>query len=253
MLAQELGMIKALWWRDMLRLAKERSRWVGVVIQPLLVWIFIGYGVNASFGTSEQNYLQYFFPGIMVMSILFTTIYATMSIIEDRSMGFLQAVLVAPGSRASLVFGKILGVTSIGLIQSAVFLALAPWAGYSYGNISWFGVTLLLTVSLMGFTAMNFSFAWVINSTQGYHAIMNVLLIPLWMLSGAIFPTGPTWLKDIMLFNPMTYVVKGLRSTLSGHVSWNETCAPLLILFIFSLLTFYWAIRVCSRNKSQNS
>lgn len=253
MLTKDLGMIKALWWRDMLRLVREPLRWVGVVIHPLLVWIFIGYGIDSSFGanfgSAQQNYLHYFFPGIMVMSILFTTIYATMSIIEDRSMGFLQSVLVAPGSRGALVLGKIMGVTSIGLIQSLIFLILAPWAGYSYGDISWIGVVIILAISLLGLTAMNFSFAWIINSTQGYHAVMSVLLIPLWMLSGAIFPTGPIWLKAVMALNPMSYVVKGLRSTLLGTCSWNDTYLPLLLLLIFFLTAFYIAVKVCSKNK----
>jgi len=248
---QDFGMIKALWLRDMIRLVRERTRWIGVVIHPLLVWLLFGYGLDGSFGTfqfsskTSTSYLQYFYPGIMVMSILFTTIYATMSIIEDRSMGFLQAVLVAPGSRNAMVFGKILGVTTIGLIQSLIFLALAPWAGYSILNISWGGVFLILSLGLMGFTAMNFSFAWIINSTQGYHAIMNVLLLPLWMLSGALFPSGPPWLQNIMAWNPMTYVVSGLRFALHGQS--ENLMTPLLVLFIFSGITFLIAGYTCRR------
>lgn len=248
MLKHELGMVKSLWSRDMLRLWKEHTRWIGVVIHPLLMWVFIGYGIDRSFGSEGSSYLAYFYPGVIVMSILFTTIYATMSIIEDRSEGFLQAVLVAPGSRPAMLWGKIAGVTSVGLIQAAIFLALSPWAGFQITTISWLSVAATVIVSLVGFTAMNFAFAWKINSTQGYHAIMNVVLIPLWMLSGAIFPKGPPWLETLMRFNPLTYVVTGLRKGMEGATLFSQDMlVPLITLTAFAILTFQIASFCCRR------
>jgi ABC-2 type transport system permease protein len=250
MLIFEWATIKTLWCRDMLRLLKEQTRWIGVVIHPLLVWLVIGYGIQTSYSTDQGiSYLKYFFPGIIVMSILFTTIYATMSIIEDRASGFLQAVMVAPGSNCALIIGKIFGVTSIGLIQVIIFCAIAPWAGFSWSEISWFSLFITSLMSLVALTAMNFSFAWALNSTQGYHAIMSVLLIPLWMLSGAIFPSGPAWLTFFMKFNPLYYVVQGIRNSLLGHPLISiEIYQPLLILSCFGVLMFCGATKVMKRS-----
>jgi ABC-2 type transport system permease protein len=131
--SEELSVISTLWRRDMLHLLRERSRWLGVVLQPLLFWLLLGSGLSGSFRAPQHggaSYLVYFFPGTLVMVLLFTTIFATISVIEDRQSGFLQGVLVAPGSRAATVLGKTAGVTSLALVQAALLLLLAPLAGY---------------------------------------------------------------------------------------------------------------------------
>ena len=122
--------------------------------------------------------------------VLFTAIFSTISVIEDRHHGFLQAVLVAPASRTALVLGKTLGGVAIALMQAAALVALAPLAGFSLGAMSWPMLAASLFFSALGFTALGFAIAWWIDSTQGYHAIMSVALIPLWMLSGAMFPAS---------------------------------------------------------------
>ncbi len=218
--AQEWGVFSALWRRDMLRLKRERSRWAGVVLQPLMFWFIIGSGMADVFhieGVNKVSYLRYFFPGILVMIVLFTAIFATISIIEDRQTGFLQSVLVAPGSRAAMVLGKIAGVISLALIQAGIFVALAPFAGYSYGEIHW--VQLFLSVVLMcgGLTAIGIAMAWILDSAQAYHALMSVLLLPLWIMSGAMFPTREeSWVDWVMTCNPMTYGVATAREAMSG-------------------------------------
>ena len=219
-LSIELGLIRALWQRDLIRLMRERSRWLGVVLQPLLFWLLIGSGMGQTFTIkgSDVDYLTFFFPGILVMVMLFTTIFASMAIIEDRQQGFLQQVIVAPGSRLSLVLGKVAGVTSVALAQIALCMVVAPSAGYPLGTISWGTLLGIVVLGCVGLAGLSFLMAWLINSTHGYHAIMAVLLLPLWLISGAMFPAQEGWIETVMTLNPMTYMVDGIRIALNGGV-----------------------------------
>ena len=246
-LAWELGTISALWHRDLLRLVRERSRWIGVVLQPLLFWIVIGSGMDRVFtlpGAEGTSYRAWFFPGILVMIVLFTTIFATMSVIEDRQSGFLQQVLVSPGSRLSLVLGKVAGVTTMALIQAALFLPVAPLAGFPFGGISWLSLLAVVVLACVSLTAVNLAMAWVLGSTQGYHAIMSVVLIPLWILSGAMFPPSDGWIGAVMAANPLAYAVDGVRAALggAGHIPLD-----LAVLAGASVLALALAVRTCSR------
>ena len=162
------------------------------------------------------DYLEYFFPGILAMVVLFTAVFATMSVIEDRQRGFLQQVMVVPGSRASFVLGKTAGVTTMALVQCLLCVLAAPAAGISLGGIHWPLLLLSLTLGCIGLTAVNFAMAWVINSTAGYHAIMGVLLLPLWIVSGAMFPPSGNWVGPVMAANPMSYLVDATRHSLYG-------------------------------------
>src|SRR5690606_25857903 len=132
----------------------------------------------------------------VVMILLFTSIFATISIIEDRKEGFLQSVLVAPIPRATLVLGKIAGATTLGLVQGALFMLLAPLVV----DISAAAIPLTILVLALvafGLTGLGYLIAWSMDSTQGFHAIMNLFLIPMWLLSGAVFPASgaPEWLQ----------------------------------------------------------
>lgn len=219
-LAQEWGVIHALWKRDLLRLMRERSRWIGVVAQPLMFWLMIGAGMADSFrmpGAEEVGYLQYFYPGILSMIVLFTAIFATISVVEDRLAGFLQGVMTAPGSRTAMVLGKVAGVVTMALVQSALFLALAPLAGYPLTQIHWPLLLAAIVVSCSGLTALGFMMAWILPSTAAYHAVMSVVLFPLWILSGAMFPPPSNWMGGLMQFNPMTHMVVGVQSALHGR------------------------------------
>lgn len=214
---QELGTISALWQRDMLRLRKEKSRWLGVVLQPMLFWVIIGSGMTAGFSLpGGGDYLSYFYPGILVMIVLFTTIFASISVIEDRQSGFLQSVLVSPGSRCAMLAGKISAVTTLALLQSILFLVLAPAAGFPFGQIAWGWTFVVIVLSCAGLTALNLAVAWLFTSVQGYHAIMSVVMLPLWVLSGAMFPPPDGWLGALMEVNPLTYMVAGVRGALEG-------------------------------------
>ena len=207
-----------LWLREIVRFWRQRSRIVGALGSPLVFWFLIGSGLNRSFQGGpamplQGGYLEYFYPGTLALILLFTAIFSTISIVEDRQEGFLQGVLVAPVPLAAIVVGKVLGSTTLAVMQGAVFLLLAPFAQVQIHLVdlpALFGVMVLVSFGLSG---MGFLVAWWLDSTQGFHAIMNIFLIPLWILSGALFPASGAagWVRALMLVNPMTYGVSALR------------------------------------------
>ncbi|MGD0825131.1 MAG: ABC transporter permease, partial [Terriglobales bacterium] len=157
-----------LWWREVVRFYRQRARVVGVILSPLLFWIVIGSGFGTSFrsgqAAGQQHYLDYFYPGTLVMIILFTAIFTMMSVIEDRNEGFLLSVLVAPVPRAAIVLGKVLGGTTLAAAQGLIFLIFAPFVGVHFTFAS-FGL-IVLTVFLVSFalTALGFAIAWPMDS-----------------------------------------------------------------------------------------
>jgi len=237
--------------RDLRRFFRQRSRVVGALVQPLIFWLVIGSGLAGSFrmpGQEGVGYVQYFYPGIVMLVVLFTSIFTTMSVIEDRHKGFLQAVLVAPASRTALVLGKTLGGVTIALVQAALFLALMPLARFDVRTVDWPLVAGMLLATSIGLSSMGFAIAWWLDSTQGYHVVMSVLLIPLWILSGAMFPVegAAGWLRAIMKVNPMAYCVSGIRRGLYGHGS-GSPLVELAVVGAFAVIATVLAAWVCSR------
>ena len=218
-LRDDLATVRVLWWRDLLRFLRQPTRLVGALAQPVVFWLLIGGGMSSTFqygGAPGVGYMQYFYPGIVVMMVLFASIFGTITVIEDRHAGFLQAVLVGPGSRAAVVVGKSLGVGSVGLVQAAVCLALAPLAGFPYGGVDWLTLAAFLVVGALGLSAFGFALAWLTDSSQAYHAVMSIVLLPGWVLSGAMFPPSAEHpvLQSLMRGNPMSYLVSGVRGAL---------------------------------------
>src|SRR5581483_9151214 len=209
-----------LWWRELVRFYRQRSRVIGVIASPLLFWVVIGSGFGTSFrsgnAAGQQHYLDYFYPGALIMIVLFTSIFTMMSVIEDRKQGFLLSVLVAPVPRSSIVLGKVLGGTTLSAVQGLIFLVFAPLVGVHLDLLRF--LLVVVTVFLLSFslTALGFAIAWPMDSTQAFHAIINLFLIPLWLLSGALFPLAGAsgWLRLLMRINPLTYGVEALRTLL---------------------------------------
>lgn len=213
----------SLWQRELVRFFRQRSRVIGAVLPPVLFWFLIGSGLGTSFKLDSMpgcplgdgNYLQYFFPGTVALIVLFTAIFSTISVIEDRHEGFLQSVLVAPLSREGLALGKVMGGTTLAFLQAGAFLCLLPLTGMSV-ELSQLPFLLAdLLIVAFGLTSLGFFLAWKLDSTQGFHAIMNLFLIPMWLLSGALFPLSgaPAWLRVAMHANPLTYGVSALQMT----------------------------------------
>ncbi len=256
-----LAAIGVLLRRDLKRFFRQRSRVAGALVQPLIFWLVIGGGLAGSFklpGASDVGYVQYFYPGIIVLVLLFTSIFSTMSVIEDRQGGFLQAVLVSPASRTAVVLGKTLGGVTVALLQAALFLALAPFAGFDLRAVDWPLVVVALFATSVALSSLGFALAWWLNSTQGYHVVMSVLLIPLWVLSGAMFPASGArgGLGAVMRWNPVAYAVAALRRGLYGprYGSLAEavgvgssTALELAVVCGFAVIAVLAAARLCAR------
>ena len=241
--------------REIVRFRRQRSRVVGAVGPPLVFWFLISSGLGDSFnpgvGTRGTTSLEFLFPGTLLLIMLFTAIFSTISVIEDRREGFLQSVLVAPGSRGGLVLGKMLGGTVLALVQVLLVLAIAAFVGLRLGSLSYLLTAGVLFVIGFGFTGLGFLIAWKLDSTQGFHAIINLFLIPLWLLSGALFPASGAsgWIRVAMQVNPLSYGVELLRralfpATATGGVS---TEAALGVLAAFCAAMFVIAYGEASR------
>ena len=212
--------VYSLWWRELIRFLRQPSRLAGAFAMPLIFWFLIGTGLSSSFrlpGSPESvDYLEYFFPGTVVLLVLFGAIFSTFSVIDDRNAGFLQGVMVAPISRFAIVLGKVLGGATLAWLQGVLVLLLAPLAGIALTPMSVLAAAGVLALLAVAMTSLGFAFAWKIDSTQGYHAVMNVVLLPMWFLSGAFFPVAgaPVWLEWIMRLNPLSYGTVAFRTVL---------------------------------------
>ena len=246
-----------LWWREVVRFYRQRARVVGVIASPVLFWLVIGSGFGRSFssgGGTKQHYLDYFYPGALIMIVLFTSIFTMMSVIEDRKEGFLLSVLVAPVSRSAIVLGKVMGGTTLAAVQGLIFLVFAPFVGIHLGLSVFLLAALIVFLVSFALTALGFAIAWPMDSTQAFHAIINLFLIPLWLLSGALFPlsSASSWLRLLMEINPLTYGVEALRSVLypasPGEFS---LVASMATLILFSLVMFGIAFLMVNRRTTK--
>ncbi len=222
-LGYDLATVRVLLRRDLARFFRQPSRLAGALGQPIIFWLVIGSGMAATFRMpgAALGYLQFFYPGVVLMVVLFAAIFTTVSVIEDRHEGFLQAVLAGPGSRAALVVGKVLGSASVALSQAALFLVLAPAAGFPLRGVDWPLLAVALGLAALGLAALGFTVAWAIDNVQGYHAIQMTLLVPLWVMSGAMFPMSADHpaLAAVMSANPVAYAVSAARRALGGELA----------------------------------
>ena len=210
--------------REWTRFFRQRNRVVSAVVQPLLFWVLFGTGLRGSFaGAGEQGFLEYFLPGTVALIVLFTAIFATISVIEDRREGFMQAVLVAPVGRLPVLMGKVLGGAAIAWVQAIVFLVLA----YAFGTVPLSATVIpllgLLAIMALAMCSLGMIVAWPMDSTQGFHAVMMLGLMPMWLLSGAFFPIpamgsdaswGQVFLHWVMRCNPLSYSLAEMRRLL---------------------------------------
>lgn len=249
--------ITTLWQREIVRFYRQRSRIIGALATPILFWLVLGSGFAGSFQASEGletlGYAEYFFPGTIVLVVLFTAIFSTISVIEDRKEGFLQAVLVAPVPRAAIVLGKVLGGSTLALGQALLLLLAAPLAGLSPTLGGLLGAIVMLAVIAVSLTTLGFMIAWKMESTQGFHAVMNLLLIPMWLLSGAFFPAAGAspWMEFVMRLNPLTYGMASIRWTLDPNSIGPDSALPSLAVSIaltcgFAIAAFVAATRMAS-------
>ena len=256
--------------RELVRFIRQPNRVVGAIGQPILFWGLFGAGLGPSFrlpqpGAAGVSYVEYFFPGALVLIVLFTAIFTTISVIEDRREGFLQSVLVAPIPRWAMVLGKLAGGTLLAVAQGMLFLVLGLTIGLRFDVVQLAAIFALVTAMALGLTGLGFVIAWRMESTQGFHAIMNLLLMPLWLLSGAFFPAAG-WLAWLMRANPLTYGVAGLRRLLylnkagqggeamAAYLATQPSMAICwMVTIAFAAVMFFWSCRVARMRTTGDS
>lgn len=256
--------VRMLCWREIVRFFRQRNRVIGAVGQPLIFWLLFSAGFHRSFQVSDAgasdalSFQQFYFPGTLVLILMFTAIFATISIIEDRREGFLQSVLVAPIPQWSMVLGKVAGGALIALLQGLLFLALALTIDIDLTLLKLGVTTLWMFIAAVALTSLGVVIAWRMDSTQGFHAIMSVFLMPMWLLSGAFFPIPPvnaesSWMMTamhwLMKCNPLTYCVAGLHHILFSdavpkelHLPGMTTCWIVTLLFTATMFAAAWSI-----------
>jgi len=221
--------VKIVWQRELIRFRTDRMRIITSLVQPALFLFVLGTGLSSLAGASAGGVpLQTFlFPGVLAMAVMFTAMFSAASIVWDREFGFLREMLVAPVSRAAIVFGKCLGGATVATFQGALVLALAGVVGipYSPGLI----LVLVLELLLLAFTltAVGVMAAARIQQIQAFMALTQMILMPLFFLSGALFPLSnlPSWLAVLTRLNPLTYAVDPLRRAVFDHLDVSPQAA----------------------------
>jgi len=216
------------WYRDIKRFWRDTPRRVGAFVQPLIYLFLLGTGLQAAFkvfGGTNVKYVKFMFPGILGMTVLFTSVFSAISILWDREFGFLKEVLVSPVPRTSVAVGKIFGGATQAMIQAAILLVLMFFP-FMYGfNLDTLSKAILLipcTLLLaIGMTSIGVAISANMKSMEGFPMIMNLFLLPLFFLSGAMFPLQglPGWMTFLTKINPLSYGVDLLRSIALKNVT----------------------------------
>jgi ABC-2 type transport system permease protein len=218
----ELRAIKIVWQREVYRFASDRLRMVTALVQPLLFLFVLGTGLSqlSSLGTGGLNLRTFLYPGILAMAVMFTAMFSAASIVWDREFGFLREMLVAPIRRSSIVIGKCLGGATVATFQGVLVICLAGLVDVPYAPsliLEVFALQLLLAYTLTAFGVM---VAARIKQIQSFMALTQMLILPLFFVSGAMFPvTGlPTWLTVLNRIDPLTYAVEPMRRAVFAHL-----------------------------------
>jgi ABC-2 type transport system permease protein len=215
-----LRAIYIIWYRDILRYWRDRWRLVASLSQPLLFLVVFGSGLSSALGGGTLfgagrglSYIQFMYPGIIGMSILFTAIFGAMSIVWDREFGFLKEVMVAPIDRWAIAIGKALGGTTQAMIQGLILLVLAPFIGVKLSVLTVVELVPLAAVLAFGLSSFGVMLASMMKSLQGFQVVMNFLMMPMFFLSGALFPLSglPGWMNVLTRIDPASYGIDPLR------------------------------------------
>lgn len=211
-----LRVIYILWKRDMLRFLRDRSRLISSIGMPVLFLLLFGGGFSSAItglAGGQLAYPQFLFSGVLAMTVLFTAVYSAVSVVWDRQFGFLKAILVAPVSRFSVALGKVAGGTSLAMMQGLIILLLAPVLRVPLRPSQILGMAAVLLLLAFMMTSLGLLLAVRERSMQGFHMIMNFLLLPMFFLSGAFFPLDgvPVWMRLFATLDPVTYGVDALR------------------------------------------
>ncbi|WKZ31961.1 MAG: ABC transporter permease [Thermodesulfobacteriota bacterium] len=202
--------------REFKRFFRQKGRLVVTAARPL-IWLFIvGSGFTMLIDTDEVEYIQFILPGIVGMTILFSSIFSTISVVWDREFGFLREMLVSPVSRVTIVFGKLLSGTTLSVFQGAALLLIAPFLGLGVGVLDFLAMFALMALVALAITALGLFVASFLASLEGFNVIMNFIVLPMFFLSGALYPVGslPPYIKVFAYVNPLCYGVDSFKHVL---------------------------------------
>jgi daunorubicin resistance ABC transporter membrane protein len=247
---QDLRAVSIVWRRELIRFRTDRLRAITALVQPFLFLFILGTGLSNLAGgsfahSSSFDFKTFIYPGVLAMSVLFTAIFSAGSIVWDREFGFLREILVAPVSRAAIVIGKCLGGATIATFQGAIFLCLAWFAHVPYNPVlivSLIGLLLLLSFTLTAFGVM---MAARIRQFQAFMALTQMLVLPLFFLSGALYPLNglPAWLTVLTRIDPLTYIVGPMRHLVFSHLSLPPVTAGYISTQLAPAITWGgWAV-----------
>ncbi len=248
---QELNGVKAIWLREFIRFRRHRSRIVTSIVQPLL-WLFLfGAGFSAIANVGDGiSYQAYLFPGIIGITVLFTSIFFGVSIIWDRQFGFLKEILVAPLSRITIFFGKALGGTTTSMIQGTLILLMGFALDLNLTPMHVIAVLPVMFLLSLTIVSIGLTIGSMMESFEGFNLIMTFLNMPMFFLSGALFPVDdlPAFLKPLSIVNPMTYAVDAFRGIILG-MNAADVWYDVGFLFGFCILFLFMGAFVFSRRK----
>jgi len=236
--------IYTIWLREMIRFVRARSRLVSSLAMPFFWMVLIGVGFSSSFSLPGMNYMTFMAPGIVGMVVFFASVMSGVSVIWDRQFGFLKEILVAPVSRTSIVLGKTLGGATVACISGMLMLLVASLLGAIVPSIGILAAVVFMVLIATSFVAVGLIIASRMRSMEGFQMIMSFVMMPIFFLSGALFPlqNTPQWMQTIASFNPLTYGVDGLRDALVGagmFPMWIDFAALVITSAILVLIGGY--------------
>lgn len=242
MMANTVETIYALWLREVKRYLKSKSRVIGSGGQPLIWLAIFGVGLGSVFKLAGGiSYITYIGPGVMGMTLLFTSIFAGVNVIWDKQFGFLKEIMVAPVPRVGIVLGKIAGSSTLAIMNSLIILIVLLIFGIiPIANVTILGLILtLIFMALISFVFVSIGLliASTINNVEGFQVIVNFLIMPLFFLSGAVFPvtsSAPVWLQGLSAIDPLKYGVTGMRDALLG-MGGSSIYLDLVIMFVVAV------------------
>jgi len=236
-----MDIIYTIWLRNMLRYVRSKSRIIGSISMPLFFLLFLGFGLNSVVQLPDigGNYILFLVPGMVAMSVMFTSVFSGIQIIWDKQFGFLKETLVAPVSRLEIMLGQTLGGATTAFIQGLIILVLSVFIGMNIISFAGFLVAFMFMLLIgVAFTALGIAIASKMEDMHGFQLIMNFVIFPIFGLSGALFPIDglPSWIRPLTLLNPLTYGVEGIRYGLSGAAQVNPlVCFAVLAGFALAV------------------
>ncbi|TQD26181.1 ABC transporter permease [Methanolobus vulcani] len=238
-----MDIVYTIWLRSVKRYIRSKSRLIGSLGMPLFLFLVLGFGLNSVVVMPgiEQGYIGFIMPGIISMSVLFTSVFAGIQIIWDKQFGFLKETLVAPVSRLEIMLGQTVGGATTAVTQGLIILGLSLFMGLEISNIPGFAVAIVfMTLIGLSFTAFGIAIASRMDDMHGFQLIMNFVIFPIFGLSGALFPIDslPEWIRSLTLLDPLTYGVEGIRYGLLG----TSQIEPAVIFGVLSGFTILMVV-----------